>query len=165
MDPLFKRNLTFFILTAGLAVVLDQLSKALVAGYMERGDSVTVIPGLLRITYSTNTGGAFGILQGSRHIIFFAALCVLIAVLILFFRIWSRERKLYSIAAGLMIGGALGNLIDRIFRGKVVDFLDLRWWAIFNVADIAIVAGVSLFIIVVILDYKETGNIPGGSNK
>lgn len=142
--------------------MFDQASKAVVAGFLKPGDSVNVIPGFLRITYSTNTGGAFGILQGSRHIIFFAAVCVLIVIIVLFFRIWSRERKLYSVAAGLMIGGAFGNLIDRLARGKVIDFLDLRWWAVFNVADIAIVAGVILFIVVVIMDYRETGTVPGG---
>ncbi|MBN2168584.1 MAG: signal peptidase II [Actinobacteria bacterium] len=161
-DTLFKRNLSIFLATAFLAVILDQVSKALVVNYLNPGDSVSVIPGLLRITYSTNTGGAFGILQGSRHVIFFAAICVLIIIIVLFFKIWSKERKLYSIAAGLMIGGAFGNLIDRLTRGKVIDFLDLRWWAIFNVADMAIVAGVLLFIVVVILDYKETGVVPGG---
>lgn len=156
------RNIVYFLVTVSLTIMLDQLSKSLVVHYVKQGDPLTVIPGFFKITYSTNTGAAFGIFSGSSNLIFFIAICVLVLLFVLFFKVWSRERRLFSISAGLMIGGAIGNQIDRLARGKVIDFLDFRWWAIFNVADIAIVVGVLLFITVAIIDFRETGRIPGG---
>lgn len=156
------RNTIYFVLTASITILIDQVTKLLVVKYVEQGDPLTVIPGFFKITHSTNTGAAFGLFRGSSNIIFFVAICVLALLFVLFFKVWSRERRLFSISAGLMIGGAIGNQIDRLARGRVIDFLDFKWWAIFNVADIAILVGVLLFITVAIIDFKETGRIPGG---
>lgn len=156
------RNSAYFLVTASLVVIIDQTSKFLVSNHVRQGEPLTVIPGFFKINYSTNTGAAFGIFSGKSNLIFFVAICILVLLFVLFFKVWSRERRLFSISAGLMIGGAIGNQIDRLARGKVIDFLDFRWWAIFNIADIAIVVGVLLFITVAIIDFKETGRIPGG---
>lgn len=142
------RNLGFLSLAAGASIALDQAAKALVSWRMQPGDSVTMIPRVVSLTYSTNTGGAFGLMRGSGQIVFLAALTIV--VLVLAWAFWSRGREgaLSFLGLGLMVGGAIGNLIDRLFRGRVLDFIDLGWWPVFNVADIAIVGGVIITLLV-----------------
>lgn len=142
------KNLLVFALTAAVAVVLDQGAKALVAWRMDPGSTAEVIPHVVSLTYSTNTGGAFGLLRGSGQIVFLAALTIVVLALAWVF--WSRGRGsvLSFVGLGLIIGGALGNLLDRVFRGRVLDFIDLGWWPVFNVADIAIVGGVIITLLV-----------------
>jgi signal peptidase II len=142
------RNTIVFVLAAAAAILLDQVSKALVVTYMEPGRSVTIIPHVLSLTHSTNTGAAFGILRGSGQIVFLAALIITGLALAWFFAFRHKQGYWSFIGLGLLIGGALGNLIDRIFRHKVVDFFNLGWWPVFNVADLAIVAGVIIIVVV-----------------
>ncbi|MBU4194047.1 MAG: signal peptidase II [Actinobacteria bacterium] len=144
--PQSKRNSLFFLVTAAGALVIDQFLKVLVVALMEPGQSVTVIPGVLSITYSTNTGAAFGILKGKGQLLFLAVLAVVVLTVAWFYYTRHREGVWSFIALGLVIGGALGNITDRLFRGKVIDFLDLGWWPVFNFADVAIVAGVIIFV-------------------
>ncbi len=141
-------NILVFALTAAGGVAIDQGAKALVAWRMQPGGTVTLIPHVVSLTYSTNSGGAFGLLKGSGQIVFLAALTIVVLALAWVF--WSRGRAgvLSFVGLGLIIGGALGNLIDRVFRGQVLDFIDLGWWPVFNVADIAIVAGVLIVLFV-----------------
>ena len=141
------RNTIIFALTAVCAIALDQAVKGLVVAFMEPGQTVTLIPRVLRITYSTNTGGAFGLLRGSGQIVFLAALVIVVIMLAWFF--WSRKHlgAWTFVGLGLIIGGALGNLVDRVFRGRVVDYIDLGWWPVFNIADLVIVAGVIITLI------------------
>ena len=136
------RNTLIFALTALFTVALDQASKAIVVATVEPGDAITMIPRVLWITHSTNTGAAFGLLRGSGQIVFLAALVVVVVMLAWFFYTREHMGAWSFFGLGLIIGGAVGNLADRVFRGKVVDFFDLHWWPVFNVADIAIVAGV-----------------------
>lgn len=141
-----------FVLAAALAILLDQVSKALVVAFMEPGTSTTLIPHVLSITPSTNTGAAFGILRGSGQLVFLAAI-VITGLAFAWFFAFRGKRSLWTfVGLGLLIGGALGNLIDRIFRHKVVDFFDLGWWPVFNVADVAIVAGVIIIVVVTALE-------------
>lgn len=156
-----KRNTLVFILVVLGVLLLDQVSKAMVVATLEPGESVTLIPGLLDVTHVRNTGAAFGLFAGNNQFVFFGALIIVVVLLGWF--VYTRERKgVFSfVALGLMVGGALGNLADRIFRGKVVDFLDLRWWPVFNVADIAIVAGVLMLFGSILYDlYRQK---PGAS--
>lgn len=141
------RNTAIFTLVAVLSIMLDQASKAVVVVAMEPGRTVTVIPGLLSITHSTNTGAAFGLLRGSGQVVFLAALVLIVMIMAWFF--YSREQMgAWSfIGLGLVIGGAVGNLVDRVLRGRVIDFIDLGWWPVFNFADIAIVGGVIIVVV------------------
>ncbi|MBU4173648.1 MAG: signal peptidase II [Actinobacteria bacterium] len=145
--PSSKRNTILFLVIAAGALAVDQLLKLLVVMLMEPGQSVTVIPGVLDITYSTNTGAAFGILKGSGQVLFLVALVVVVLTVAWFYYTRHQEGTWSFIALGMVIGGALGNLADRLLRGKVTDFLDLGWWPVFNFADVVIVTGVIIFVV------------------
>jgi signal peptidase II len=154
------RNTFIFVLAAAAAILIDQVSKALVVAYVEPGRSITMVPHVLSLTHSTNTGGAFGLMRGSGQIVFLAALVVVGLTMAWFFVFRGRKSFWTFLGLGLLIGGALGNLIDRVARHKVVDFLDLGWWPVFNVADIAIVAGVIIVVVVSARELWQEENIP-----
>jgi signal peptidase II len=140
---------------AGLVVLLDQLSKWWVVNTFELHESLPLIPGFFNLTFITNTGAAFGMLAGEqglgRQVFFGAVALVALVVLYFAFREYRARGQLYIVAIGLVAGGALGNLIDRLRLGYVIDFLDLYYrqyhWPAFNVADSAITIGVALFIL------------------
>lgn len=142
-----SRSTPIFALAAVSAIILDQILKAVVVGLMSPGQTVTVVPHVLWLTYSTNTGAAFGLFRGSGQVVFLASLIIVVLALAWFF--WSKERigAWSFLGLGLIIGGAVGNLADRIFRGTVVDFIDLGWWPIFNIADVAIVVGAIIVLV------------------
>ncbi len=118
-------------------LIVDQLTKwAVVAGVMPRG---SVIPGLLQFSHIRNTGAAFGILRGGNW--GFVIITILATGLIGIYYYRFREQLWVRVALGLLLGGALGNLLDRISRQAVVDFINFRYWPAFNVADIAICIG------------------------
>jgi signal peptidase II len=144
-----------------LIVAVDQATKAMVRSSVRIHDSVTVIPGFLDITHALNSGAAFGILNGAD----FPFKTVLIAVVAtaaligvgLYAASLAHHQLIARIGLALIIGGAAGNLIDRVLTGSVVDFVDVYWrthhfWA-FNVADSAISVGVTMLI----LDMLTTG--------
>lgn len=145
-----------------VVVALDQLTKWLVRARVPLHHSVEVIPNLLDITHVRNTGAAFGFLNGvdfpgKTLVIAVVAIVALIGVA-LYSGTLSNQQLLPRLGMALIIGGAAGNLIDRIFIGSVVDFVDAYWgtfhfWA-FNVADSAITVGVALMI----LDMIGTGS-------
>ncbi|MSP27401.1 MAG: lipoprotein signal peptidase [Methylococcales bacterium] len=135
-----------------LAVVLDQASKLMVDGSMQLYQSIPILP-FFKITYLRNTGAAFSFLSeaGGWQRWFFAGLALVISVII---AVWlSRLQKhetLLAIALSLILGGAIGNLIDRLAYGYVLDFLDVYYgtwhWPAFNIADSAITLGVVLML-------------------
>ena len=135
-------------LLAAVAVVigLDQLSKQVAIAAVERGDSVNVFLGL-DITNTRNTGVAFGALQGSDTIIPLLIGCALLALVAYFAA--NAGRPWLWLPAGLLLGGAVGNLIDRIREGAVIDFVDPIAWPAFNLADSCIVVGVLVLLYVV----------------
>lgn len=128
-----------------LVLFFDQLTKYWVQNSMLPRDSIPLIPGVFHLTYVQNTGAAFGFLRGKT--LFFIVVAVLVLGFIIFLapRL-SREKPLLGLVFGLLLGGALGNLIDRIRFGYVIDFLDFRVWPVFNIADMAIVVGVCFLI-------------------
>ena len=128
-----------------LVFVIDQLVKHLVVSTMHLGQSFPVIKGIFHITYVLNPGAAFGMLEHQR---WFFIVVALVAVLlgVFFYRKLQQESILMRSGAGLLLGGAVGNLADRIQIGLVVDFLDFRVWPVFNIADIAICAGAGILI-------------------
>ena len=128
-----------------LVFIIDQLVKHLVVSTMHLGQSLPVIKGIFHITYVLNPGAAFGMLEHQR---WFFILVALPAVLLgaAFYKKLQQESFLMRSGAGLLLGGAVGNLADRIQSGLVVDFLDFRIWPVFNIADIAICAGAGILI-------------------
>ncbi len=128
-----------------LVFVIDQLVKHLVVSTMHLGQSFPVIKGIFHITYVLNPGAAFGMLEHQRWVFIVVALAaVLLGVA--FYKKLQQESFLMRSGAGLLLGGAVGNLADRIQSGLVVDFLDFRVWPVFNIADIAICAGAGMLI-------------------
>lgn len=137
-----------------VVVILDQLSKYYISHSMVLHESVPIIPNVFHITYIINSGAAFGILENKR------LLFIVIALFILagggyFYRKIPQQYRLFRFGLGLMGGGAIGNLIDRIATGYVIDFFDFRIWPVFNVADIAIVCGVATMIYTILFMKKE----------
>jgi signal peptidase II len=148
-----RRHLEFWLPVAVL--VLDQVTKALVRDRLPLHDSVTVIPGFLDFTHVRNTGAAFGFLNLSDFPYKTALLITIATVGLVGVALYSaslhRHQTMARVGLALIIGGAAGNLIDRILVGHVVDFVDAYWgtwhfWA-FNVADSAISVGVALMLL------------------
>jgi signal peptidase II len=148
-----------------IIVVLDQLTKIIVDRTMPLHYSIPIIDGLFSLTYVRNTGAAFGIFSGS-HESFRLPFLILVSILALGF-VFMMLKRLPEEQTGLItalafiIGGALGNLIDRVLYGEVIDFLDFYWghyhWPAFNVADSCITIGVTITLYYLI---KEKGEDP-----
>lgn len=135
-----------FALIAIATFILDQYSKFLIMANMSRGQSIPVIENIFHITYIHNPGAAFGLLANKTS--FFVAVSLLVvAGAVIFYWKTRPMGKTMSLALGLVVGGSLGNLADRIRFGEVVDFFDFRVWPVFNVADSAIVVGAGLLVI------------------
>lgn len=154
------RRLLLLPLTAGLSVVADQASKYLVRSNLTPGRSVCLRPWLepvFHITYVTNTGAAFGLFPGWSEVFIIIGFVVVVALVWYYLQV-SHGELLVQLALGLQLGGAVGNLIDRLrFGGLVIDFIDLnfwplRRWPVFNVADASIVAGVTLLTLLMIVE-------------
>ncbi len=136
-----------------LAIVLDQASKLIVNGSMQLHESIPLLP-FFNLTYVHNTGAAFSFLSeaGGWQRWFFAALAVIIsAVLSVWLARLQKHETLLALALSLVLGGAVGNLIDRLAYGYVIDFLDVYYndwhWPAFNIADSAITVGVALMLL------------------
>lgn len=144
--------LRFFIF-AFITLSVDQISKYIIISNMSLGESIPVIRPVFYITYILNPGAAFGMLANRTTFFIIISLLVIIGVIV-GYRYLPKERAWTRVATALVVGGALGNLIDRIRLGKVIDFLDFRVWPVFNLADTAIVTGALLLI----LEVWRTGN-------
>ncbi|MBQ4601619.1 MAG: signal peptidase II [Clostridia bacterium] len=143
-----------------VCVALDQITKILCVKNIALGDSITVIPGVLDFTYIQNRGAAFGSLTGARWVFMIAS--VIMIVVIVCYVISNRNTMKYTavITLALIVGGGIGNMIDRIAWGYVIDFVDVRflpfWKWIFNVADSFVCVGAFLLVIIFIAEeYKN----------
>jgi signal peptidase II len=125
--------------TTGVVVTVDQITKWIVDSTLPRGDSVEVFFGL-EITNTRNRGVAFGALQGSETVVG-GLIALALAGLLVFFALHSTRSWLW-LPVGMLLGGALGNLVDRAREGAVIDFIDPPAWPAFNLADSSIVLGV-----------------------
>lgn len=135
------------IITAIVVILVDQLTKYVVINNMEIGQSIPVIENFLHITFVRNPGAAFGMLP--YQTLFFIIITVIVSLLIIYYyRTLPDGYTWLRFGLSLQLGGAIGNLIDRISEGYVVDFIDFKIWPpVFNVADSAIVVGIAIFII------------------
>ena len=147
-------NKTFIFTSISLLVILaDQYTKYLVRHKLVEGKSVKFIGKVVYLTYLKNEGAAFSILQGGRWI--FVIIAVVAAALIIVNAKFVLSNGLLSVGTALLLGGIVGNLIDRIFLGFVTDFVDLRFWPVFNIADSAVDIG--LLIIFIYFLFYENG--------
>ena len=124
-------------------ILLDQIIKYFVSTNMFLGQSIPVLPQIFHLTYIQNPGAAFGILEDQRYLFILIA-AVLIVAVIYFYKKIIQLSKLFQVGIALLFGGAIGNMIDRIFIGRVIDYMDFRIWPVFNLADIAIVSGCAI---------------------
>ena len=124
---------------------VDQGIKSVVEGSMRLGESITLVSGFLSLTYIKNDGGAFGILGGSQMILLVGS-TVAVAV-VLWMLLSGRPSVPTMVGCGLILGGAAGNLLDRLNSGEVTDYIHFSFWYIFNAADAAIVVGVGLLLL------------------
>ncbi|SHF67494.1 signal peptidase II . Aspartic peptidase. MEROPS family A08 [Desulfofundulus australicus DSM 11792] len=150
----------FFWLTALIVLVVDQFSKGLVQYLMYEGQSVPVIPHVFHLTYVRNPGAAFGLFAHRTAFFIVATLLVVAGAVAGALRLPPGHRLL-RLSLGLVVGGAIGNLIDRLRFGLVVDFLDFRIWPVFNLADTAIVTGAFLLLYTL---WREERERKGGEN-
>ena len=138
-------------------VGLDQLTKWLAVVYLKSGDPVTLIPGVLQLSYTENEGAAFGMLQGGRW--FFVVMTgILMAALLLFLLSGKLRRyRIFNCSMILIIAGGIGNFIDRIVQGYVVDFIEVTLFEfpLFNVADCFVVIGSVMLLIFYGFIYEE----------
>lgn len=137
-----------------IVLALDQASKFLIKNNLKLSDSIPIIPDFFHITYIENPGAAFGMLAHKRLFFILVTLVILIIMFYLYFKV-GRANKVLSIALGLVVGGAIGNLIDRVITGTVTDFIDFRVFPIFNIADMAIVVGMVIIAFQVIIRGEE----------
>jgi signal peptidase II len=138
--------LPIIIGVALLVLVFDQISKVLVTQVVPMWSSWSLTPELgrlVRVTVIANTGAAFGMFPQLSSLFLVIAIAV-VAGIIIFHQQLPIENGWIRLALGLQLGGALGNLTDRLVRGYVVDFIDIGFWPIFNVADVSIVVGVGI---------------------
>lgn len=142
-----------------VTIIVDQLTKFLVVKYMTLGQSISVIDNFLYITSHRNEGAAWGILQGKMIFFYFVTLVVIGLVILWIRKLDIKKEKLLVIALSLILGGALGNFIDRVMYQHVVDFINTYIFGydfpIFNIADSALCIGVFLMAVDAILDIKR----------
>lgn len=138
-------------------IFIDRTSKILALNYLAMGESIPIIKGVFHLTYAENTGAAFSMLSKNTNFLVIVTLILIIALVLYFYReLKANSNKFYLSGLCFILGGAIGNLIDRIYFGFVVDYFDfcLINFAIFNVADSFICVGVALMAISLFI-YKE----------
>ncbi len=125
------------------AIAADRVSKVICRQYLRPLGSIPVIKGVFHLTYVENTGAAFGMLQGNTWFLILTSVLVSAVVAYLIWKV-KPENRYVKLSLALILGGALGNLVDRVLLGYVVDFLDFRIWPVFNIADSCVVVGAIL---------------------
>jgi len=154
--------MTFYLIALAI-VLLDQASKMVIVRTLQFGQAISIIPGFFDIVFVLNPGAAFGFLGTLSAEVrnpFFILISLVAAVVIVFYHArYLGSNRWVSVALALVLGGAAGNLIDRLRYGMVVDFLDVHvgryHWPAFNVADSAISIGVGLMILDIVLDWRR----------
>ena len=157
-----RRDILILLVVAAFVVLVDQYTKSLVATRLGVGDSWDVAPWLapvFRITHVTNTGVAFGLFPGGGNFFTVVSAVVIVTILVYYWQL-PPELWLMRVVLALPLGGAIGNLVDRLRQGFVVDFVDLNFWPlhewpIFNLADSSIVAGVTLLTLLMLWEERR----------
>jgi signal peptidase II len=154
--------LNVYYLISGIAVLmLDQISKYLVVTRVPEGTSKELIHNFLYIVNVKNTGAAFGMFQGYTNILTIISFVAIILIIVLKI-ILNLDYGFYNVVLGFILGGAMGNLVDRFFVGEVTDFISFTIFPpVFNVADSFLVIGFSLIIILILREYFKKGKTRG----
>lgn len=147
----------FYYIIALFVIALDQLTKYLIVKKMELGESIEVIEDFLYITSHRNRGAAWGILEGQMWFFYIVTVVVIIGI-IYYIQKAAKGKILFGVSLGFMLGGAIGNFIDRVFRNEVVDFVNTYIFGydfpVFNIADSALVIGVAMLMIQMLLEER-----------
>jgi len=150
---MLKNKYIMLAVVAGLVVLADQITKVLILKYLPYHHSVTVIAGFFDITHIHNPGGAFGLManmgETARTFVFLLASSLAVGLIFYFYKKTPPSFTFLALGFALIFGGAVGNLIDRVRLGIVIDFLDIYigkyHWPAFNIADSAITVGICIF--------------------
>jgi len=143
----------FFYLFVYIIVIIDQALKILIHRFMALGQTIPLIKSLLNLTYVRNTGAAFSLFVGFSPYLVVVGL-VVVAAVIFFHHRFSAKKQIVHVALAFILAGSIGNLLDRFFRGYVIDYIDIGGWPVFNFADIMINVGVILFLLFVFEEEK-----------
>jgi signal peptidase II len=162
-----QKNKAIFLATVTVLLILDQVTKYIIHTGMDLHESIPVITGFFSITYIRNPGAAFGFLAGAsstfRYVFFIGVTIAAIGLILHYLRTYAAGDRLLTISLGMILSGAIGNLIDRVRFGEVIDFLDVyigtAHWPAFNVADSAISVGA--FILFIHLIRQKKPPLPG----
>ena len=146
----------FFVLSSIVVLMIDQFTKYMVNTKIPLNSSVEIIPNIIFISHVKNSGAAFGIFQNRINVFIVISVIAIILIIILKIKL-NLDSILYNISLGFILGGAIGNLIDRIVFREVIDFLHLRYFAVFNVADSFICIGFGIVIILILKNYFKRG--------
>ncbi len=154
LAPLTRRASAAIILGVAFgAVLVDQLVKTVVENGLRDGHTIELAFGA-RFVLTYNSGAAFSV--GGGHSGVFTVLASVTIIVLLVYALWVRQRPLQALSFGLILGGAAGNVSDRLFRdngGRVIDFIEVaRWWPVFNIADISLFFGVALLLLLSLRD-------------
>ena len=166
--PFKKKSIAEYILYSAIiigGILIDQLTKFLVSEFMHIGQSIPIIKNFLHLTYTTNDGAAFGMMDGARWLFIVVSVIAIIAFAAYLY-LGHAESTLYAVAIAMVISGGIGNMIDRVGLGfyvnpqgggEVIDFIDFCgiWNAIFNGADSFVCVGAGLLILALVLDIKK----------
>jgi len=158
-----KKYLILIVVFCGV-FFFDQITKSYVHRTLYEFQSVEIIKDFFHITYVRNTGAAFGLLAGPAHplrtTLFVGISGVAIGVILLIYRKIEDDDTLHALAFSFLLGGAVGNLVDRVWMGQVIDFLDFHWydhhWPAFNFADSAICGGIGLILLNMLMGSRRT---------
>lgn len=160
-------SLVFYYLIAVFIILLDQVTKWLIVSKMYLGESIPIIEDFLYITSHRNRGAAWGILQGQMWLFYVITSIVIIAI-IYYIQKEAKGKWLLGVSLAFMLGGAIGNFIDRVLRKEVVDFIHTYIFnynfPVFNIADSSLVIGVVLLMIQMLRDERETKEKSYGEN-
>ena len=162
MNNIFKKYFKYFLfsLIVIVGVIIDQVSKYIVVNNIDVSQKINIIDNLFYITHVYNDGGAWSILSGQRYIFILTAV---IALVLITYSVIKSKSKYYDLFSAIFLAGLIGNLIDRILIGKVIDFIGFiifgYYFPIFNFADIFLVIGVILLAMIVFKEQKDEKNI------
>ena len=146
---------------------IDQLTKWLASTFLRQVGTFPIISDVLHLTYHTNKGMAFGMLETHRWLFMSVSTVTIIALAILLYSGYVRQNRLYTVSLSLIISGGIGNMIDRVFLGYVIDFIDFRLidFAIFNGADSFVCVGAGILILALLLDVIKEAKKPKQDGK
>lgn len=148
-----KRIKEYFLYLAIIAsgIIFDQVTKLFAVIFLKDGKSIKILGNFLKLEYAENEGMAFGMMENSRWV-FMSVSCVAILAMLIYIFLWKNQPKSYLISVAIIASGGIGNMIDRIALGYVVDFVSVKYFAVFNGADSLVCVGAGFLVLFMLLD-------------